>query len=166
MEKIKKNRFSKVLVLLLAVMMIFTMMPSMAFAAETADMPILQNAENGAGDADASQSPDAGKNAEGQPENGQIQLTLSGMHSAQVASLKLYAYDGSQKGTTDLLSGITAVDGAYTVSLDAGSYWVEGYDANGDCNGGMSITADESHKEFKIQRIYEIVSQPLELEDG
>lgn len=54
MEKIKKNRFSKVLVLLLAVMMIFTMMPSMAFAAETADMPILQNAENGAGDADAS----------------------------------------------------------------------------------------------------------------
>ena len=68
MEKIKKNRFSKVLVLLLAVMMIFTMMPSMAFAAETADMPILQNAENGAGDADASQSPDAGKNAEGQPE--------------------------------------------------------------------------------------------------
>ena len=32
MEKIKKNRFSKVLVLLLAVMMIFTMMPSMAFA--------------------------------------------------------------------------------------------------------------------------------------
>lgn len=49
MEKIKKNRFSKVLVLLLAVMMIFTMMPSMAFAAETADMPILQNAENGAG---------------------------------------------------------------------------------------------------------------------
>ena len=71
-------------------------------------MPILQNAENGAGDADASQSPDAGKNAEGQPENGQIQLTLSGMHSAQVASLKLYAYDGSQKGTTDLLSGITA----------------------------------------------------------
>ena len=160
MEKIKKNRFSKVLVLLLAVMMIFTMMPSMSFAAETADMPILQNAENGAGDADASQSPDAGKNAEGQPENGQIQLTLSGMHSAQVASLKLYAYDGSQKGTTDLLSGITAVDGAYTVSLDAGSYWVEGYDANGDCNGGMSITADESHKEFKIQRIYELSVSP------
>ena len=37
MEKIKKNRFSKVLVLLLAVMMIFTMMPSMAFAAEAAE---------------------------------------------------------------------------------------------------------------------------------
>ncbi len=180
MEKIKKNRFSKVLVLLLAVMMVCTMMPSMAFAdmaqgfnEETVDIAVRQNVENGAGDADAQQSPDVKDDAdgedetepsaepeEGKPEDGKIQLTLSGMHSAQVASLKLYTYDGSQKGTTDLLAELTLTDGAYSVSLDAGDYWVEGYDANGDCNGGISITVDESHKEFKIQRMYQISVSP------
>ena len=39
MEKMKNKRFSKVLVLFLAVMMVFTMMPSMAFAAD-AEAPV------------------------------------------------------------------------------------------------------------------------------
>ena len=96
----------------------------------------------------------------GQQEDGKIQLTLSGMHNAQVASLKLYTYDGRQKGTTDLLTGASFAGATYNVSLAAGDYWVEGYDANGDCNGGISITVDESHKEFKIQRMYEISVSP------
>ena len=183
MEKQNKT-ISKALVLLIAVMMVFTMMPSMAFASadaaqvfneETVDMTAVQDAENGdeSNDADTPQSPNAnGENEdEGetepspetekeQQEDGKIQLALSGMHNAQVASLKLYTYDGNQKGTTDLLAGITLADGAYSIALDAGDYWVEGYDENGDCNGGISITVDENHKEFKIQRMYQITVNP------
>ena len=149
--------------------------------AETTDnqeIPKLFTTQNGdTGDesngADAPQSPDVngekkdtgetGSSAEsegGQQEDGKIQLTLSGMHDAQVASLKLYTYDGSQKGTTDLLTDVTPTGGTYSVSLSAGNYWVEGYDTNGGCNGGISITVDESHKEFKIQRMYEIIVSP------
>ena len=86
-------------------------------------------------------------------------LTLSGLHDAQVKSLKLYTYTGGTKGKTDLLAGKTAADGKYTLTLAAGDYWVEGYDANGDCNGGVKITVAEGQStEYKIQRIYRITT--------
>ena len=184
----QNKKFSKALVALMAVMMMLTMMPSMAFAdtiqsleEENVGAAVTQDAGNGndAKHVDAPQSPDVNEDADGEGEtepstepeggrqdDGKIQLTLSGMHSAQVASLKLYTYDGGQKGFADLLTDVTAADGAYTVSLDAGSYWVEGYDANGDCNGGVSITVDESHKEFKIQRMYQISVSPSDWKLG
>ena len=89
-----------------------------------------------------------------------IDVTLNGMHDMQVASLKLYTYNNDVKGKTDLLDDIAAVDGAYSVVLPAGQYWVEGYDAKDNCNGGLAVTVDKEHNSFKIQRIYNISVSP------
>ena len=70
---------------------------------------------------------------------GDVSVTLSGMHDAQVKSLKLYTYMDGVKGADDLLAETQATDSKYTVELAPGAYWVDGYDANGDCNGGVSI---------------------------
>ena len=86
----------------------------------------------------------------------EAKLTLSGIHDAQVKSLKLYTYTGGTKGDTDLLANVTAKDAAYTLTVPVGDYWVEGYDANGDCNGGLSLTVKAGKNGFKIQRIYQI----------
>ena len=86
----------------------------------------------------------------------EAELTLSGIHDAQVKSLKLYTYTGGTKGDTDLLANVTAKDAAYTLTVPVGDYWVEGYDANGDCNGGLSLTVKPGKNGFKIQRIYQI----------
>ena len=84
------------------------------------------------------------------------ELTLSGIHDAQVKSLKLYTYTGGTKGDTDLLANVTAKDAAYTLTVPVGDYWVEGYDANGDCNGGLSLSVKAGKSEIKIQRVYQI----------
>ena len=150
MEKIKHNRFSKVLVLLMAVMMVLTMMPNgmgggttLAWA-ETTDnqeIPKLFTTQNGdTGDesngADATQSPDVNgekKDADetgSSTESGKIAVTLSG-HDAYFTSMKLYKWDGTQKQGEDLLGTVTKeTEGhinKYSVSLDAGEYFVEGY---------------------------------------
>ncbi len=84
------------------------------------------------------------------------ELTLSGIHDAQVKYLKLYTYTNGTKGDTDLLAEVTPVDAAYTLTLPVGDYWVEGYDANDDCNGGLSLTVKAGENAAKIQRIYQI----------
>ena len=86
----------------------------------------------------------------------EAELTLSGIHDAQVKSLKLYTYTGGTKGDTDLLANVTAKDAAYTLTVPVGDYWVEGYDANGDCNGGLSLTVKPGENAAKIQRVYQI----------
>ena len=86
----------------------------------------------------------------------EAELTLSGIHDAQVKSLKLYTYTGGTKGDTDLLANVTAKDAAYTLTLPVGDYWVEGYDANDDCNGGLSLSVKAGKSEIKIQRVYQI----------
>lgn len=91
---------------------------------------------------------------------GDVTVTLSGMHSAQVNSLKLYTYTDSVKGTDDLLAAKEAADGAYTIDLAPGAYWVDGYDANGDCNGGVSINVSSENSSFKLQRMYQISVSP------
>ena len=83
-------------------------------------------------------------------------LTLSGIHDAQVKYLKLYSYTNGVKGDADLLAEVTPVDAAYTLTLPVGDYWVEGYDANDDCNGGLSLTVKAGENAVKIQRIYQI----------
>ena len=87
----------------------------------------------------------------------EAELTLSGLHDAQVKYLKLYTYttDGV-KGDTDLLADVTIANAAYTLTLPVGDYWVEGYDANDDCNGGLSLTVKAGENAAKIQRIYQI----------
>ena len=93
-------------------------------------------------------------------EAGSLSVTFSGVHNAQVASLKVYTYTDGKKGNRNLLANMTAANGAYTVNLPVGGYWVEGYDEKGDCNGGVSVTVDATHTEFKIQRIYGISVSP------
>ncbi len=91
---------------------------------------------------------------------GDVSVTLSGMHDAQVKSLKLYTYMDGVKGADDLLAEKTAADGAYTIDLAPSAYWVDGYDANGDCNGGVSINVSSDSSSFKLQRMYQISVNP------
>lgn len=91
---------------------------------------------------------------------GDVSVTLSGMHDAQVKSLKLYTYMDGVKGADDLLAAKEAADGAYTIDLAPGAYWADGYDANGDCNGGVSINVSSENNNFKLQRMYQISVSP------
>lgn len=91
---------------------------------------------------------------------GDVSVTLSGMHDAQVKSLKLYTYMGGVKGADDLLAEKTAADGAYTIDLAPGAYWVDGYDANNDRNGGVVIDVSSDSSSFKLQRMYQISVNP------
>ena len=91
---------------------------------------------------------------------GDVSVTLSGMHDAQIKSLKLYTYMDGVKGADDLLAEKTAADGAYTIDLAPGAYWVDGYDANNDRNGGVSINVSNDSSSFKLQRMYEISVNP------
>ncbi len=86
----------------------------------------------------------------------EAELTLSGLHDAQVKYLKLYTYIDGVKGDTNLLADATIANAAYTLTLPVGDYWVEGYDANDDCNGGLSLTVKAGENTAKIQRIYQI----------
>ena len=91
---------------------------------------------------------------------GDVSVTLSGMHDAQVKSLKLYTYMDGMKGADDLLAEKTAADGAYTIDLAPGAYWVDGYDANNDRNGGVVINVSSDSSSFKLQRMYQISVNP------
>ena len=95
---------------------------------------------------------------------GQVQLTLKGMHEAQLNSCKLYTYTNGQKGETNLLEGVEQEDSPdggnqkmYVTTVDAGDYWVEGYDANNDYNGGIAISGVAGQENvIKLQRAYQI----------
>lgn len=91
---------------------------------------------------------------------GDVSVTLSGMHDARVKSLKLYTYMDGVKGAVDLLAAKEAADGAYTIDLAPGAYWVDGYDANNDRNGGVSINVSSDSSSFKLQRMYQISVNP------
>ena len=91
---------------------------------------------------------------------GDVSVTLSGMHDAQVKSLKLYTYMDGVKGADDLLAAKTAADGAYTIDLAPGAYWVDGYDANNDRNCGVVIDVSSDRSSFKLQRMYQISVNP------
>ena len=92
--------------------------------------------------------------------DGDVTVTLSGMHDAQVKSLKLYTYTDGVKGKDDLLAEKTAADGAYTIDLAPGTYWVDGYDAKENCNGGVAIAVSSESSSFKLQRMYQISVSP------
>ena len=90
-----------------------------------------------------------------------VTLDLKGLHSAQLASLKLYTYTDGVKGDVDLLAGKSTVADGYKlkyadVKLPAGNYWVEGYNAAGEYNGGIVVTVAADTKEITFQRVYEI----------
>ena len=92
-----------------------------------------------------------------------VTLDIKGLHSAQLASLKLYTYTDGVKGDVDLLAGkaVEATDdygaGHYAnVKLPAGNYWVQGYNEAGEYNGGIVVTVTADTKEITFQRVYEI----------
>ena len=89
-----------------------------------------------------------------------VSVTLSGLHEMQVDSLKLYTYNEGVKGEADLLAETAAADSKYVVDLAPGAYWVDGYDANGDCNGGVSIQVSADANAFEFKRLYQISVSP------
>ena len=90
-----------------------------------------------------------------------VTLDLKGLHSAQLASLKLYTYTDGVKGSVDLLAGKSTVADGYKlkyadVKLPAGNYWVQGYNEGGQYNGGIVVTVAEDTTAITFQRVYEI----------
>ena len=87
-------------------------------------------------------------------------VVFKGLHSAQLASLKVYTYTDGVKGKANLLEDIaTEPDGyklMYTTKLPVGDYLVEGYDENNDLNGSLVLTVKEGENVFVLQRVYEI----------
>lgn len=85
---------------------------------------------------------------------------FKGLHSAQLSDIKAYTYTDGVKGTQNLLEGkSTEADGyklKYTTELAAGDYWVDGYDANGDFNGGLAISVAVGGGEVTLGRVYQI----------
>lgn len=85
---------------------------------------------------------------------------FKGLHSAQLSDIKVYTYTNGVKGTQNLLEGkSTEADGyklKYTTELAAGDYWVDGYDANGDFNGGTVISVAVGGGEVTLGRVYQI----------
>ena len=90
-----------------------------------------------------------------------VTLDLKGLHSAQLASLKLYTYTDGVKGDVDLLAGKSTVADGYKlkyadVKLPAGNYWVQGYNEGGQYNGGIVVTVTADTTAITFQRVYEI----------
>ena len=91
-----------------------------------------------------------------------VSVTIKGLHNAQLSDVKLYTYDGGVKGTEDLLDGVETVPDGYrkmyeNIELTPGEYWVDGYDANNDCNGGLAFTVtDGAEQTVTFCRAYQI----------
>lgn len=85
---------------------------------------------------------------------------FKGLHNAQLSDIKVYTYTDGVKGTQNLLEGkSTEADGyklKYTTELAAGDYWVDGYDANGDFNGGLAISVAVGGGDVTVSRVYQI----------
>ena len=87
-------------------------------------------------------------------------FAFKGLHSAQLNDIKVYTYTDGVKGAQDLLADkTTEADGyalKYTTELAAGDYWVDGYDANGGFNGGLTISVAVGGGEITLGRVYQI----------
>lgn len=83
-------------------------------------------------------------------------VTFKGLHSKQLNYLKVYTYTDGVKGSIDLLAGQSPVVDGYNLKLPVGDYWVEGYDSNNDCNGGIAVTVGEGENTFTLHRAYAI----------
>ncbi len=126
MDNVKRSHVRRAAALVLALVMVLSTMTMMAFAADN-----------------------------------KVTVEFKGLHNAQLADIKLYTYENDVKGTDDLLASLERVPDGYQmkytdVELTPGDYWVDGYDENGDCNGGLAITVDADHTSFTFQRYYRV----------
>lgn len=162
----------RILSLFLAIVMVLGVLPFSAWAAEpetaepaepevveTVETPADEAAEEPDGETPDAEEP-SGEQAEPQEDGEGVSVTLSGLHDAQVKSLKLYTYEGGVKGAEDLLGSMQAESGQYALTLTPGTYWVDGYDANDECNGGVAINVSAEASSFTFQRIYQISVNP------
>ena len=91
-----------------------------------------------------------------------VSVDIKGLHNAQLNDVKLYTYENGEKGTEDLLADIETVADGYAkmyenIELTPGEYWVDGYDTNNDCNGGLAFTVtDNAEQTFTFCRAYAI----------
>ena len=88
-------------------------------------------------------------------------VTIGGLHDAQVRRAALYKLADGKPSGSNLLSGVEPdADGyeyVYHVSVSDGDYWLEGFDENGDKNGGISMTVTAgAENSFRVQRIYDL----------
>lgn len=98
---------------------------------------------------------------EGDAPQGDLDVSFKGLHSAQLASLKLYDFADGVKGDRDLLANVTPEADGYKLmmntKLPAGDYLVEGYNAEGQCNGSLVLTVKANQDNvFTLNRVYEI----------
>ena len=162
----------RILSLFLAIVMVLGVLPFSAWAAEpetaepaepevveTVETPADEAAEEPDGETPDAEEP-SGEQAEPQEDGEGVSVTLSGLHDAQVKGLKLYTYEGGVKGAEDLLGSMQAESGQYALTLTPGTYWVDGYDANDECNGGVAINVSAEASSFTFQRIYQISVNP------
>ena len=148
----------KIVSLLLAVLMVLSMLPVMAFADELQQIDL--NAEEQQSEEENKAEEPESKMGNAVLLSGGVTVELKGVHSAQTASLKVYSYDGKVKGDSDFLEGNAAVaDGyalKYVTELPEGDYWVEGYDSEGNMCGGIAITVNSESTSFEFNRVYEL----------
>ena len=90
-----------------------------------------------------------------------MDVSFKGLHNAQLASLKLYDFADGVKGDRDLLANVTPEADGYKLmmntKLPAGDYLVEGYNAEGQCNGSLVLTVKANQDNvFTLNRVYEI----------
>lgn len=127
MDNVKRSHVRRAAALVLALVMVLSTMTMMAFAADN-----------------------------------KVTVEFKGLHNAQLADIKLYTYENGVKGADDLLASLERVPDGYQmkyadVELTPGDYWVDGYDENGDCNGGLAITVtEEAEQSFTLCRAYAI----------
>lgn len=98
---------------------------------------------------------------EGDAPQGDMDVSFKGLHNAQLASLKLYDFADGVKGDRDLLANVTPEADGYKLmmntKLPAGDYLVEGYNAEGQCNGSLVLTVKANQDNvFTLNRVYEI----------
>ena len=74
---------------------------------------------------------------------------FKGLHSMQLSDIKVYTYTDGAKGTQNYKL-------KYTTELAAGDYWVDGYDANGDFNGGLAISVAVGGGNVTVSRVHQI----------
>ena len=142
--KKQTSYFKKALVVLMAMIMVFTYMPGMAWADDV-----------DAGNAAAESGIDM------QASNAVISVTLEG-HQAYFDSMKLYKWDGTQRQGEDLLGTVTKENteqnyNRYSLSLESGEYFVEGYFADtAEYLGGLVINVAEGSSDFRFFGVTDI----------
>ena len=132
----KERNFKKrILALILAFMMVFTMIPAVAWADVDSDITgatqVLQNEE-------------------------QVNITLYG-HNAFFSSMKLYKWSDTGKQGEDLLAATERANDRYALSVDEGTYLIEGYKNNGETPEKLGsivfdVTKDGNH-DFELYAV-------------